>query len=155
MDHKDFRKKMSTERFQMTVFVGIIVRQGNQILLMKRSQSTTNGGTYAFAGGGVDGGETIAAAAIRESQEELGITIAEKDLKFVHVIHAKTANNIEFIVFFYEATRWAGNPSIMEPHKCDELIWVDDHQLPTPMLASHKQVLDMMQQNIMISDIGL
>ncbi|MDP3788040.1 MAG: NUDIX domain-containing protein [Candidatus Chromulinivorax sp.] len=146
---------MSTERFQMTAFVGIIVRQGDQILLMKRSQSTTNGGKYACAGGGVDGGETIAAAAIRESQEELGITIAEQDLKFVHVIHVKTERNTELIVFFYETTQWTGNPSIMEPDKCDELIWVDEHQLPTLMLATHKQVLAMIKKNIMISDIGL
>lgn len=151
---KQINDKSNPERFQMAVFVGIIVRQGDQILLMKRSQATTNGGTYACAGGGVDGGETIVAAAIRESQEELGITIAEQDLKFVHAIHAKTEKKNEFIVFFYETTRWTGNPSIMEPHKCDELVWVDEHQLPTPMLASHKQVLDMVKQNIMISDIG-
>lgn len=146
---------MNTSRFLMPIFVGIIVRNNNQILLMKRSHNTTNGGTYAFAGGGVDGNETIPAAAIREAKEELGITIQEKDLKFVHVIHVKTKENVEIIVFFYETQVWQGTPSIMEPDKCDELLWVDEHQLPQPMLATHSQVLRMVNNNIIISNIGL
>ncbi len=154
-NNNNVKNKTTSDRFQMAVFVGIIVRQGNQILLMKRSQATTNGGTYAFAGGGVDGSETIAAAAIRESQEELGITIMEKDLKFAHVMHVKTENNVEFIVFFYETTAWTGMPAIMEPDKCDELIWAHEHQLPTPMLPTHLQALTMMQQNITLSEFGL
>lgn len=155
MDHKNSKETMITQRFAMLVYVGIILRKGNQILLMKRSQSIINGGLYAFPGGGVDGSETIAAATIRESYEELGITINTTDLKFAHAIHVKTDKNIEYIAFYYEATEWQGNPSIMEPDKCDELSWFDCDKLPSPMLATNEQALNMIKQNITLSEFGL
>jgi 8-oxo-dGTP diphosphatase len=145
---------MSTERFHMSVYVGIILRKGNQILLMKRSKSVINGGLYAFPGGGVDGLETLTTATIRESREELGVIIDAKNLKFVHALHVKTEKNVEYVAFFYENTTWLGPPCIMEPDKCDELAWFNLNELPKPMTQTHMQVLTMVDQNKFLSEFG-
>jgi 8-oxo-dGTP diphosphatase len=150
----DNKKIIETERFKMTVYVIIIVRKENKILLMKRSQSVINGGLYAFPGGGVDGSETLMHAIIRESKEELGIILAEESVHFVHTMHVKTEKNGEFIAFYFETSTYDGNPSIMEPDKCDELAWFDRHALPQPMINTHEHALNMIDQKIVFSEFG-
>lgn len=154
MDIKQLEGEVSTERFTMPIYVGIILRKDNQILLMKRSQSVISGGLYAFPGGGVDGSETLTAATIRESREELGVIIDVKDLTFVHALHVKTEKNIEYIAFFYETSTWLGEPCVMEPDKCDEVAWFNLDTLPEPMTQTHIQVLTMLDQNTFLSEFG-
>ncbi len=150
----DTKVTTKPERFKMTVYVIIIIRQENKILLMKRSQSVINGGLYAFPGGGVDGSETLMNAIIRESKEELGIILAEEHVKFVHTMHVKTENNGEYIAFYFETSTWIGQPSIMEPDKCDELAWFDRDALPQPIINTHQHALDMIDQKIVFSEFG-
>jgi|SRR3989339_156768 len=150
----DAKKTTHSERFKMPVYVVIILRKDNQFLLMKRSQSVINGGLYAFPGGGVDGSETLITAAIRESQEELGITLQPEDLTFVQVMHVKTEKNGEYIGFYFQASSWTGQPTIMEPDKCDELAWFDYDALPEPMIQTHDQVLKQIDQNIVFNEFG-
>lgn len=88
---------MTKERFKIVPFAGLILRKNNTVLLMKRAENAISGGMYAFPGGGIDGGETIATATIREAQEELGITIDVHDLQFVHVMHVRMENGYEYI----------------------------------------------------------
>nr|WP_052477830.1 hypothetical protein [Kibdelosporangium sp. MJ126-NF4]CEL14308.1 Putative MutT-family protein [Kibdelosporangium sp. MJ126-NF4]CTQ88675.1 Putative MutT-family protein [Kibdelosporangium sp. MJ126-NF4] len=37
--------------------------------------------------------------------------------------------------FFFTADTWTGNPTILEPHKCTELVWADPDQLPADALG--------------------
>ena len=145
---------MSTERFKMSIFAGIILRKENQILLMKRSQSVSHGGLYSIPGGGVDGLETLPSAAVREAYEELGVIINAQDLKLVHILHHKTPEQLEYISFFFETEIWQNKPVVMEPTKCDEMAWFDVDALPEPMGKSHAQALVMIAQHIMLSDFG-
>ena len=145
---------MNTERFEMPIYCAIILRKGNQVLLMQRSESVILGGYQAFPGGGVDGSETITGATIRESYEELGIVVQEKDLKFIHVLHVRSKFDKEYIAFFFQADHWTGEPAVMEPEKCDVLAWFDIGNLPEDIVYSHKQAIDMMEQNKQFSEFG-
>lgn len=44
-----------------------------EVLLARRSEFVHRGGTWAFPGGAVEPGETAAACALREAEEELGL----------------------------------------------------------------------------------
>ncbi len=49
----------------------------NRFLLQKRGANITDGGQYDYFGGGVDEGESIVGAAIRELYEEGGILVSD------------------------------------------------------------------------------
>lgn len=145
---------MKKDLFKMPIFSAIILRKGQSICLLKRSSASVSGGVYAFAGGSVDGAETITQSTIREAQEELGITLTQENLHLAHVLHVKTDKNEEYINFFFQATQWQGEPTVMEPHKCDGVAWFAIDQLPTTIMASHKHVIAMMQKKIAYSEFG-
>ena len=64
----------------------ILVQDGERVLLIKRANEP-NRGWWALPGGHVDEGETVAHAAQREAQEEVGGVTVEKEPFFVFVHH--------------------------------------------------------------------
>lgn len=72
----------------------------------------------------------------------------------MHVLHVRTDHGDEYINFFFEATRWQGEPRIMEPHKCDALGWFEVGQLPAETLAHHIHIMNMIDQKSMFSEFG-
>ncbi|MDQ2730597.1 MAG: NUDIX domain-containing protein [Armatimonadota bacterium] len=52
---------------------GVIIIEGNKVALIERVNA--KGTYYLFPGGGVEAGETVEAAAIREAWEELGVEV--------------------------------------------------------------------------------
>ncbi|MBP6870284.1 NUDIX domain-containing protein [Candidatus Babeliales bacterium] len=145
---------MIQQRFQLPIFTSLIVRKNHQILLLKRNKDKVCGGFYAFPGGGVDGNEPVTTATVREAQEEIGVTIDLKDLKFVHVFHFSRKNDVEYVNFFFEVQQWQGVPENKEPEKCDEAVWFDLDHLPEKILPSHQHVLAMIKNKIEFSEYG-
>ena len=78
-----------------------------------------------------DAGESAPDALIRESREELGVTVRRENIRFAHLSHCaeatgeNTCYNLYFIV-----TRWEETPRIMEPEKSAALRFFDVTQLP-------------------------
>ena len=61
----------------------LVVNERNEILVIRRSQTdTSRRGAWEFPGGHVEPGESLEAAALRETQEEVGIS--PKELQFHH-----------------------------------------------------------------------
>ncbi len=145
---------MAKERFKLIPFVVLFLRQGNNVLLMRRYNTGFKDGFYGGTGGGIESAEPATQAIIREAQEELGIQVKKENLKIVHTVHAYSESNQEFISFFLEATEWEGTPQIMESNKCDDIAWFDIDNLPLNILPLHKHVLDMIAKNIFYSEFG-
>lgn len=122
---------------------GIILIKDDKILLMRRAATGYADGYYAFVGGKCDAGESITQNAIRETQEEAGVTIAPEDLKFMHVIHRiDEGHDKNWVLFFFTADKWQGTITNMEPIKHDILDWFPLDNLPGPIVPTHAQVLD-------------
>ncbi|MEU1037882.1 NUDIX domain-containing protein [Streptomyces sp. NPDC005551] len=118
----------------------VIVRDGEKILFSQR------GGPYGYGrwhmpSGKLDKGESLSAGAARELLEETGITVDPHDLRLVHVVHHQQNDNVERIGFFFEATRWSGEPVNREPAKCLGLEWFSEHDLPADIIEYPKEGL--------------
>jgi len=57
-----------------------VIRQDNRMLVIQRAANIRAGGAWCFPGGAMEPGETIEQAAIREINEELGITIVPEQV---------------------------------------------------------------------------
>jgi 8-oxo-dGTP diphosphatase len=129
--HTDYggdEPKMS-ERFQATVAVHLLLLREQEVLLLRRHNTGYEDGNYSVIAGHLDGNETATQAMVREAFEEAGIRVVPADLRFVHVMHRKEAD--ERIDLFFTANRWQGEPEIREPEKCSELRWAALNTLPT------------------------
>lgn len=65
----------------------MILRRGNEILLIKRATTGWMDGLYSLPAGSLDENEEILNAAIRECREEIGVDINEKDVQLVTTQH--------------------------------------------------------------------
>jgi ADP-ribose pyrophosphatase YjhB (NUDIX family) len=145
---------MQKQPFKISSYVALILKNENNILLIRRFQTGIDDGCYGCAGGKINGNEPITQALIREAYEELGIILKKEHLKVVHVLHRKHKQGYEVIGFYILATTWEGNPQNMEPHKCDDIIWVDVATLPENTQPHFKHVIKMLQNNIFFSEFG-
>ena len=78
----------------MRTRAGVILIEDNKVALIERHRAGLE--YYVFPGGGVDEGETIEQAAIREAMEELGIEVAIKQK--MAIIHFGLSTQHYFLV---------------------------------------------------------
>lgn len=106
------------------VGVGALIQnERGEILLALRSQQAKNErGLWEIPGGAVEFGETLERALKREIREEIGVEIEVLDL--LHVCdHILPAEHQHWVSPTFICRIISGTPTIMEPHKCDQLAW--------------------------------
>ena len=96
----------------------------NKVVLQYRSPEKTHWSGYAFPGGHIEEGESLAESVIREVYEETGLTI--EDPKLVAVKDWEPDEGGRYIVFCYKATRFSGQLRSSEE---GEVSWVEKDQL--------------------------
>lgn len=97
----------------------------NKVVLQYRSpERYKKWSGYAFPGGHIEEGESIAESVIREVYEETGLTIA--DPKLVAVKDWEPDEGGRYIVFCYKATEFTGQLRSSEE---GEVSWVEKDQL--------------------------
>jgi 8-oxo-dGTP pyrophosphatase MutT (NUDIX family) len=52
-----------------------VIRKGDRLLVIRRSQQVVAPGAYCFPGGGIEPGESIEMALVRELREELNVDV--------------------------------------------------------------------------------
>jgi 8-oxo-dGTP diphosphatase len=52
-----------------------VIRQSDRLLVIRRSQQVVAPGAYCFPGGGIESGESIETAVVRELKEELNVDV--------------------------------------------------------------------------------
>jgi 8-oxo-dGTP diphosphatase len=118
-----------------------------EVLLCLRQNTGYRDGYWAAGiAGHVERGEDAYAAARREAVEELGVT--DLDLTFVTTMsRTMYADPIdERVDFFFTASSWRGEPTILEPRKNAEIRWCRLDDLPDPVVPHERVVLDAIRE---------
>lgn len=137
------------EKFRAAVAVYGVLHDGDRVLLMRRAGSGYHDGELSLPAGHVDGGEDVRSALMRELGEELEISVSPEACRLSAVAHRAPASSTdhEYIDLFFSVDRWTGTPSIGEPTKCSELIWVETDRLPS-------DTIDYVRRAILACDAG-
>lgn len=135
-----------TERFRVVPAAYVLLRRADDVLLQLRQNTGYRDGYWAAAAAGhVERGESVVAAAAREADEELGVTIAPPDLVplcCMHRTHVDHAPVDERADFFFSCHRWSGEPRVMEADKNARLGWFPLGSLPEPGVPHELVVLE-------------
>ncbi len=141
------------ERFKLIPAVYLILRKGDDVLLLQRANTGYQDGKYSVVAGHMDGDELGTSAIIREAKEEAGIDLLPEDLTFVHLVHRLSRENgYEIVDIFYEADNWKGEVTNIEPHKCSDLSWFPIDNLPNEMHPLIRNVLNQYRKGILYSE---
>lgn len=129
----------------------LLLIQDDQILLARRYQTGWGDGSYSVPAGHLDGGESVASAMARETEEEICVFVKPEDLHVAHVMH-RTESDGERIDFFLTTKTWQGDPIIGEPHKCNDLRWFPLSNLPDNILPYIAKAISQVQDGQSFSE---
>ena len=131
----------------------LLMRENNdkkEVLLQLRQNTGYMDGMYDFTcGGHVEKNESYAKAIIRESKEEIGISIKEEDLVFLIVFHHFQDDYVQVI---FTANNYEGVPTVQEPELCKELLWVDINSIPENTIFYVKDIIKDIELGIPYDD---
>ena len=144
---------MPLQRVQTPIAVHVMLRRGDEVLLLKRANTGYEDGHYSVVGGHLDGGETVRQAAVRETLEEAGVRVSVENVHVVGVMHRRTASE-ERIDFFVAVHRWQGEVRNREPHKCAELAWHRFEELPDNVIPYVRQAFTNYLQGVWFGSFG-
>jgi 8-oxo-dGTP pyrophosphatase MutT (NUDIX family) len=110
------------------VAVHVFFLRDDRILLLRRCNTGYEDGKLSVVAGHVEPGETVTGAALRESREEVGLTLRPEQFRVVGVMHRKSTD--ERIDFFLSYPLEGEKPRNLEAEKCSELLWAKRDDLP-------------------------
>lgn len=119
--------------------IGVIIIKDNKVLFGKRKNSHGDG-TWSLPGGHLEFGESWEDCALREVEEEVGITI--NNLHFVTATNdIFQAEEKHYVTLFVKADYVAGEVTLKEPEKCEQWNWFDWDNLPQPLFLPIENLL--------------
>lgn len=146
---------MSSEKYRSFAAVYVaMINDRNEILLLRRCNTGYRDGYYDMPAGHLEEGESLRAAAVREVWEETGAEVAPGDLEFVELLHRRSFQHRDYLDVFFRVRRWKGEPRIMEPDKCDDLMWVSFDALPDMVVPHQRMVLDDLDRGQKFLEVG-
>ncbi|MFH1463299.1 MAG: NUDIX hydrolase [Pseudomonadota bacterium] len=114
--------------------VDVVVECSGGIVLVRRKNEPVG---WALPGGFVDAGERVEAAAVREIQEETGLTVALETLLYVYSDPSRDPRfHTMTVVFVGQAT---GTPSGADDAAEARVFALD--ALPSPIVFDHTQII--------------
>ena len=123
------------------------------VLLQKRYKTGFCDNQFDLTGGHVDKGETNRFAAVRETREEINLSINEEDLQFVCAINAKF-DDAEYVFMAFHALKYTGVPVINEKNKCSKLKWFIIDDLPKDITSYSKMIIENYKNQVTYSTLN-
>ena len=122
-----------------SVGVGVIIRKGDQVLLMKRKNSH-GAGTWSMPGGHLEFGESPVECAVREVEEEVGVQIS--DVTFCTITNDIFAEEGKHYVTLWVESRYvSGEARINSAREMSAIGWFPWDRLPTPCFLPLQNLL--------------
>ncbi|MEU5879242.1 NUDIX domain-containing protein [Spirillospora sp. NPDC047279] len=123
----------------------LLHRDDGKVLMLRRFQTGYRDGWLAPPAGRIEPGEDVLAAALREGNEETGVTLRREDAAISHVMH-RTAPTLPgpchaISDYWFSFHRWEGEPRAAEPDKASETVWIDPADPPDDVIPHCAQVL--------------
>ncbi|MEV1046687.1 NUDIX hydrolase [Streptomyces sp. NPDC049916] len=84
-----------------------IIRQGNEILLVREGLGTDGGMRWSLPGGGVEDGELMHEALRRELREETGLLVGDP-VRTAFLMHIDSERHPSAVAAAFEIGKWAG-----------------------------------------------
>lgn len=126
----------------------MIFRKGNSVLLQRRGTTGYLDGYWATAAAGhVETGESAVACALRETREELGLTVDPDHLVPLTTLHRSDPGGADRVDFFFLCTGWTGEPAVQEPEKATDLQWFPLDALPHGVVPHERLVFQGLARN--------
>lgn len=120
--------------------VYVILRKKGKMLFVLREHTGFMDGTYCLPSGHVEEGENFVTAAIRETQEEVGVTVPRNKMKLIYTMHRMAENDIRVDLFF-EADTWKGEPFNSEPHKHGDIAWFSPEEMAKKSIMDYQSAV--------------
>ena len=111
----------------------IIMKEENGVryfLLGLIAKHKSGGGQWGLVGGTQAKQETIEETLQRELEEEIGIHVELKDIKWNNFFQCIATEKVHFDHHGLLITEWTGEIVNNEPDKCDELRWFAEDEIP-------------------------
>ena len=130
---------MQTMSKQPQVGIGVIITQEDQVLLMKR-RNAHGDGTWSTPGGHLEYGESLEECSLRETQEEIGVTIT--DITFLAITNDVFDAEGKHYVTIWMAGRYvSGEPTMNAADEMSAVDWFSWDALPEPLFSPFENLL--------------
>ncbi|MFD3746688.1 NUDIX domain-containing protein [Nocardia sp. NPDC058633] len=116
------------------VDVHILLIRVDQVLLSLRRSGDAFDHRWHLPSGKLEADESVAAAAVREAAEEVGVDIDPAALALFHVAHVTAPGLVSRLGLFFRTESWRGEPFNREPDKCYALQWFPLADLPADLI---------------------
>jgi 8-oxo-dGTP diphosphatase len=122
------------------VFVAIL--KDDSVLLLRRANTSWMDGYYDLPAGHLEDQEPLKEGALRELKEETGLEANAEDLKLVHVHQNHHRPEAPHYGYIFLASKWKGDPKVMEKDKCDDMAFFAIDALPDKITPYVKVALE-------------
>jgi len=116
----------------------MLVHKDNLLLFVLRTHTGFMDGRYSLPAGRVEPAEAFRAAAIRETLEEVGLTVKPENTKYVYTQHRYQNDTTIWVDVFFEAEAWSGTPVNASPEEHGEIAWFPIDALPADKLMDYQ-----------------
>jgi 8-oxo-dGTP pyrophosphatase MutT (NUDIX family) len=133
----------------------VIFEKDNKIAFLQRANTGWRDGFLSLPSGKVEVGETYLQAAVREAQEEVGVTVNPANMECVHVMyrHAEDSDT-GWVDAFWRAKHWLGELTNAEPNKSSGLSWLSPEDLPENVVPGVAHALQQIVKGETFSEFG-
>lgn len=132
----------------------VILIQDEKVLLARRYNTGFEDGNYSLPAGHTEPEETFTQTLIRETSEEIGITLTKEQIRVSHVMHRNSQHGRVYVDIYYVSTDWDGTPKNMEQTKCDDLSWFPIDNLPENTIPYVRQAIEHSVNKVFYSEYG-
>ena len=139
----------------LTPIVHLLVRKGDAVLMLERTNTGYNDGYYGLIAGHKKSHEKVTDAIIREAKEEADIALQLSDIHFVHALHRLRGEDTdERIDLFFTTKTWLGEIKNVESHKHSELKFFPLDKLPDNTVPFIKSAIEHIENNHYFSEFS-